>query len=84
MGTSMTAAAPADSAVAEVLNDREKPKNAELRRIMENARAAIFKAQNKPMHISLIVSAFVAAVLAIEEVCKHNIFFKKISPCWFF
>jgi hypothetical protein len=80
----MTAAAPADSAVAEVLNDREKPKNAELRRIMENARAAIFKAQNKPMHISLIVSAFVAAVLAIEEVCKHNIFLKKISPCWFF
>jgi len=80
MGTSMTAAAPADSAVAEVRNDREKRKNAELRRIMENARAAIFEAQDKPMHISLIVSAFVAAVLAIEEVCKHNIFFKKNLP----
>ncbi len=84
MCTSMPAAAPADSAVAEVPNDREKRKNAELRIIVENARAAISKAPDKPMHISLIVSAFVAAVLAIEEVCKHNIFLKKISPCWFF
>ncbi len=80
LGTSMTAAAPTDSAVAEVPNDREKRKNAELSRIVENARAAICEARNKPMHISLIVSAFVAAVLAIEEVCQHNICFKKNLP----
>jgi hypothetical protein len=82
MSSLITAQASAAEAIPEALTDREQRKNDELARVTKNALDAIDRAQRKPMHISLIVSAFIAGLLAIEQVCLGQVFFKKnLSPC---
>ena len=81
MSSLITAQASAAEAIPEALTDREQRKNDELARVTKNALDAIDRAQGKPMHISLIVSAFIAGLLAIEQVCLGQVFFlKKNSP----